>query len=46
LKNLGYPKFGTKEAESILKKIKSFETCAVGTISEGASDKKKRGGKF
>ncbi len=46
LTRLGYPEAGTKEAESILKKAKSYETCAVGTVKEGVEDKEKRSKKF
>ena len=46
LTNLGYPEAGTDEAESILKKAKSYETCAVGTVKDGAEYKSKRSIKF
>lgn len=32
LTKMGYPKFGTPEAESLLKKAKSFASCMVGRL--------------
>ena len=46
LARLGYPEKNSKEAQSFLKSAKSYTTCAVGTIKEGAEKKEKRGMKF
>ncbi len=46
LTRLGYPRAGTAAATSLLKKARSYETCAIGTISDGVESKAKRTGKF
>lgn len=34
LLKMGYPEAGTKEAESVLKKAKSFVSCAIGKMQK------------
>ena len=46
LARLGYPEKNSKEAQSFLKSVKSYTTCAIGTIKEGVKKKEKRGAKF
>jgi copper chaperone CopZ len=46
LNKIGYPKADSEEARSILKKAKSYQTCAVGSVSEGLEKKEKRTKKF
>ncbi len=46
LEKLGYPEHTAKKAKSVLKKAKSYETCAVGTVSEGLANNDKRNRKF
>ncbi len=46
LARLGYPLAGSKKAKSIFKNAKSYTTCAIGTLKEGAQERQKRTRKF
>ncbi len=46
LEKLGYPEHTTKKAKSVLRKAKSYETCAIGTVSGGLANNDKRNRKF